>query len=243
MSDQHSPGHEHRHGGAAPQIDPDMDPREFWENRYGGEQVWSGKVNATTAALVAGLDLPDGPGRALDLGCGEGGDVVHLAEAGWHATGVDISEAAVARGREAAAARGVAERTRLLAADLTDTSADWGARDDGAAGYDLVTGSFFQSPVALDRARILRHAASLVAPGGHVVLVSHAAPPSWAPPEVAARGDFPTPAGDLEALGIMTEGDEDWEVLVAEVRGREATGPNGEVGHLDDGVVVVRRQR
>lgn len=152
---------------------PPQDPRAFWEARYGGDQVWSGKVNAALAALAEGLP----PGRALDLGCGEGGDVIHLAEVGWDATGVDLAEAAVARARRAAQERGVAERTRFVAADLSDTASGWGLPDDAAApGFDLVAASFLQSPVALDRERILRHALTLLAPGGRLVLVSHAAP-------------------------------------------------------------------
>ena len=170
---QHDQGHPrpeapeqtgHPHEAQAPQVDPDADPRAFWEGRYGGDRVWSGKVNATTAALVAGLDVA--PGRALDLGCGEGGDVLHLAEVGWDVTGIDLSEAAVARARDAARERGVAQRTRFLAADLSDAAADWGAHEAGAAGYDLVTASFLQSPVALDRRRILHRAADSLAPGG-----------------------------------------------------------------------------
>ncbi|MCV7694233.1 class I SAM-dependent methyltransferase [Micrococcus luteus] len=217
---------------------PPQDPRAFWEARYGGDQVWSGKVNATTAELVAGVT----PGRSLDLGCGEGGDVVHLAEIGWDATGVDISAAAVARGREAAEARGVAERTRFLAADLTDTAADWGAHDGGAVGYDLITGSFFQSPVELDRERILRHVLTLLAPGGRLVLVSHAAPPAWATAEMAVHGDFPTPERELATLGVPAQGDAEFEVLTAEVRTRAETSPKGEPGELEDGVVDVRRR-
>ena len=228
------------HEAQAPQVDPDEDPRAFWEGRYGGDRVWSGKVNATTAALVAGLDVA--PGRALDLGCGEGGDVLHLAEAGWDATGIDLSEAAVARARDAARERGVTQRTRFLAADLSDPAADWGAHEAGAAGYDLVTASFLQSPVALDRRRILRRAADSLAPGGHLVLVSHGAPPPWAPPQLAERGDFPSPAAELAALGAPADGDARWEVLTAELRERDTTGPDGRSTRLKDTVVVVRRR-
>lgn len=218
---------------------PPQDPRAFWEARYGGDQVWSGKVNAALAALAEGLP----PGRALDLGCGEGGDVIHLAEVGWDATGVDLAEAAVARARRAAQERGVAERTRFVAADLSDTASGWGPPDDAAApGFDLVAASFLQSPVALDRERILRHALTLLTPGGRLVLVSHAAPPPWAPAEFAARGHFPSPTDELAMLGVPASGDGTWDVEVAEERTREVTGPDGQPGALEDAVVVVRRR-
>ncbi|KGM12493.1 methyltransferase type 12, partial [Cellulomonas bogoriensis 69B4 = DSM 16987] len=73
------------------------DPAAFWEDRYAGSgRVWSGEPNATLVDVVAGLT----PGRALDLGCGEGGDAIWLARHGWDATGIDISPTAVARATE-----------------------------------------------------------------------------------------------------------------------------------------------
>ncbi|MDT5110495.1 MAG: hypothetical protein QOE20_2385, partial [Mycobacterium sp.] len=54
--------------------------QEYWEQHYGErERIWSGRVNVQLAAVAAELT----PGRALDLGCGEGGDAVWLAEQGW----------------------------------------------------------------------------------------------------------------------------------------------------------------
>jgi SAM-dependent methyltransferase len=79
---------------------------EEWDARYGEseEQMWSGRPNGRFVAEVT--DLP--PGRALDVGCGEGADAVWLAERGWQVTGIDISEVAVGRARAAAERVGVA---------------------------------------------------------------------------------------------------------------------------------------
>ena len=66
----------------------------FWEELYRKkDRIWSGKVNAVMAAIVG--DLP--AGRALDLGCGEGGDAVWLAQRGWTVTAVDVSQLALDR--------------------------------------------------------------------------------------------------------------------------------------------------
>lgn len=204
-----------------------MGAAAFWENRYGGRsQVWSGEVNAALAGFASGL----APGRALDLGCGEGGDAIWLAGRGWSVTAVDISTIAVQRGRAAADALGVGTAITWLARDL----AEW--EPDGQ--FDLVTASFLQSPVELPRERILTTAASAVAPGGHLLLVSHAAPPPWATQLHAHAGGFPTPAGEVAAAGLGAG----WDVLVAEVRPRQATGPDGEPAHLDDTVVWARRR-
>jgi SAM-dependent methyltransferase len=179
--------------------------------------------------LVVGF----GPGRALDLGCGEGGDSLWLAQQGWEVTAVDISTVAIARGQAAATAAGIPpERLHWVAADLTD----WTPTSD----YELVSACYLQSPVELDRSRILRAAASRIVPGGHLLIVSHAAPPPWAG---GLSGHdhhrvFFTPQQELESLGDPDGG---WERLVVETRQRSATGPDGQVGVLDDTVVLLRR--
>ena len=72
----------------------DVFSQEFWDERYAAHQhVSSGRPNQRLVE-VAG-DLP--PGLALDVGCGEGADVVWLAESGWRATGADVSVVALRR--------------------------------------------------------------------------------------------------------------------------------------------------
>lgn len=206
---------------------PQVAPADFWEERYAGsDKVWSGNVNAVLAN-VASL-LP--PGRALDLGCGEGGDVIWLARHGWDATGADISPTAIRRAATAAEAAGVdAGRARFLATDLAELP-------EGA--YDLVTASFLHSPVALAREDILRSAAERVAPGGHLLITSHAGPPPWAEASDTHHHRFPTPQEEVESLGLDPQ---QWQVVVAEVRTRETTAPDGEPTTIDDGVVLIRR--
>ena len=60
--------------------------REAWNQRYAdAELVWSAEANRFLVQEVA--DLP--PGRALDLGAGEGRNAIWLAERGWRVTAVD----------------------------------------------------------------------------------------------------------------------------------------------------------
>lgn len=52
-------------------------------------------------------------GSALDLGCGEGGDAVWLAQQGWQVTGVDVSPTTLRRAVLGVEQNGVADRVVL----------------------------------------------------------------------------------------------------------------------------------
>lgn len=196
-----------------------------WEERYAAEdRFWSGRVNAAVAAIVTGLE----PGTALDVGSGEGGDVVWLAEQGWSATGVDVSPTAVRRATQHAAERGVQARFIV---------------GDGAASvegeFDLVLASFLHSwETDFPRIRMLRDAAARVARGGRLLIVSHAAPPPWAPNPPEHAPIMRAPDEELALLDLATDS---WEVEIAEVRRREAIAPDGEPAHLDDGILLLHR--
>lgn len=200
----------------------------FWEARYAdSDRVWSGRVNAVLADVAVTLQ----PGRALDLGCGEGGDVIWLAEHGWEATGIDISPTAIARAAAAAEAAGLGtDRARFLAADLTETP-------EGT--FDLVTASFLHSPVAIPRQQILRQAAARVAPGGRLLITSHADFPPWAAVSDGHEHQFLSPQEELDHLALDPD---EWEVILAETRPRTTTSPDGARATLDDAIVLVRRR-
>lgn len=222
----------------------DVDPATHWEARYAdADRVWSGRVNAVLRDVVESLaasgDLV--PGRALELGSGEGGDAVWLARAGWRVTAVDISPTATRRGAEAATAAGVpADRIRWIAADL-------GAGLDAIVGpesFELVTASFLQSSVELPRTAILRDAAAHVAPGGRLLVVAHAAPPPWARHAHGGEHAHGHDDGKVSPKAEVAELELDagWIVEIAEVRSRVATGPDGVEAELEDSVVLVRRE-
>lgn len=208
-------------------VDPHENPLEFWNGLYlSKEKVWSGKVNQTLAAVVS--ELP--PGRSLDLGCGEGGDVLWLAEQGWQATGFEISNIAVERARAEAQARGLVERAHFRA----HNAQDWQPAE--AETFHLVTASFFQSPVFLARDEIVRKAAGQLVPGGHLVLISHASPPSWYEGEIPDH--FITPEDERRNLGLDAEG---WELVRAELITRDIFSADGTPATIDDCLIVARR--
>ena len=143
--------------------------QQVWEERYRErQQVWSGRVNVRLAEIVESLT----PGRALDLGCGEGADAIWLAEHGWRVTAVDISQIALDRAAAAAAARNLSDAIECQRHELPDSFP--------GGVYDLVSAQFLHSMVPMDRVRVLRSAAGAVAPGGTLLIVDHAAPPPGA---------------------------------------------------------------
>ncbi|HEY8300849.1 MAG TPA: methyltransferase domain-containing protein, partial [Jatrophihabitans sp.] len=91
---------------------------EYWNERYSGrDPVWSGKVNQRLAEQTETM----APGAALDIGCGEGGDAVWLAQRGWTVTAVDVSDVVIDKARahaEQSLPDDVAARITWQAADV-----------------------------------------------------------------------------------------------------------------------------
>jgi SAM-dependent methyltransferase len=72
-----------------------------WRYRRGALPWDTGETPPEVKAFVAGAT----PGRALDLGCGTGTNVLYLADYGWQIVGVDFVEQAVEQARRKAAGR------------------------------------------------------------------------------------------------------------------------------------------
>ncbi|MCZ2830506.1 class I SAM-dependent methyltransferase [Modestobacter sp. VKM Ac-2986] len=191
-----------------------------WEDRYrDAPALWSGRVNPPLVAETAGLT----PGRALDVGCGEGGDVLWLAGQGWHATGLDWSAVALARAAEHAAAAGLTDRVAWVQGDVES----W---QPPAASVDLVTAHFLH-PTAEQLPAVLARLAAAVAPGGTLLWVGH---PFDAERAAVWGGDRFARAADVAAHLDPA----DWEVLVADRRPR----PGGEGHHAADEVLRAHRR-
>jgi SAM-dependent methyltransferase len=131
-----------------------------WDRRYATpDLVWSREPNRFVAAESADLT----PGRALDLGCGEGRNAVWLAGRGWRVTAVDFSGVALGKARRLSDAEGVA--VDWVQADLTAAPA-------APQSADLVVIAYVHLPPA-GRRRMLAGAAAALAPGGTIIVVEH----------------------------------------------------------------------
>lgn len=203
----------------------DVDPRQLWEERYGEtDRIWSGRPNPRLVEFAS--DLP--PGRALDLGCGEGGDAVWLARRGWQVTAVDIADNALRRA--ASAAGELADRIDFQRHDLGDSFPD--------GVFDLVSAQYLHSIHQWDRDAVLRRAAAAVAPGGTLLICDHGAAPPWS--KHGHDHVFPSAERVFANLALDPTA---WDPVLVGSSEREGTAPDGEqVGTLVDNLIVVRRR-
>ncbi|MFE1555375.1 class I SAM-dependent methyltransferase [Streptomyces sp. NPDC058734] len=214
--------HQHQHQ----EQHPDGASEGWWDARYReSDRIWSGRANEVLVREASGLT----PGSALDLGCGEGADAVWLARQGWRVTGTDISGVALARAAGHAADAGLGNRVDWQRHDLADSFPD--------GEFDLVSACFLHSYGDFPRERILRTAASAVAPGGILLIAGHAGGPSW-DPDAHADIRFPTPD---EVLADLELPEGAWEVLLSAEHEQALTAPDGRPGTRRDNALKLRR--
>jgi SAM-dependent methyltransferase len=193
-----------------------------WDEMYASlEQVWSGRPNAALVTEVSGLQ----PGRALDVGCGEGADAVWLAGQGWRVTALDVSQVALERAE--LRARQARAQVEWVHAGLVDARLP-------ADAFDLVSAQY---PALLRSAGhdAERSLIAAVAPRGLLLVVHHA---DVDVQEAKTHGfdpaDYVSPADVAALLG------DDWQVQLDERRPRDA--PDGAGSHHTHDVVL-RAQR
>ena len=132
-----------------------------WDARYRERDgaMWSARPNGRLVAEVAALT----PGRALDVGCGEGADAIWLAQRGWTVTAIDISEVAICRAREASHPAGAS--VEWICGDALQTPLP-------ARSFDLVSMQYPALPKAAGEAAV-RSLLATVRPGGLLLAVYH----------------------------------------------------------------------
>ncbi len=200
-----------------------------WDHRYGGDQMWSGNPNGTLVKEISGL----APGRALDVGAGEGGDALWLAEQGWNVTASDISQRALDRIDAEAKRRGRRVERHHADANALDAYE--------TAAFDLVSAQYASIPRTPD-GRGVRNLLNAVAPGGTLLVVGHDLEPMRAPIDTAAHSRPFDPDAYLRVddFAAALADSPAWDIVVHEKRPRPA-GAASASHHVDDIVLRARR--
>ncbi len=198
------------------------DGPDAWDERYAGaDSIWSGAPNGELVSELAELV----PGRALDVGCGEGADAIWLTQQGWQVTALDVSRVAVDRARALAARAGV--QVEWVVSGMVEAAPELGVFDLVSAQYPALR----VTPGA-DAERAL---AALVAPGGTLLVVHHG------DIDVGhARENGFDPADYVAPADVAAVLDDAWDVTLDERRQRQISGGAG-AHHMHD--VVLRAVR
>ena len=166
------------------------DTREFWNEMWAEHDDFTPDADDLLVAEMEGLT----PGRALDIGCGAGGNAVWLAQQGWQVTATDFADAAIEKGRRLATKLGV--QVEFVVAGATTFQPD--------GQYDLITSFYVQLPPD-QRAKMLSLAAGALTPGGTLLFVGHdkSSPPSgWTDEDMLSLTTPDEVACELRGLKI-----------------------------------------
>jgi len=157
----------------------------FFNLKYFGRPPWDTGISPPELLSFLQAALP---GRALDLGCGTGTNLLAMLSAGWEVCGVDYALRAVLAARRRLKQAGFAGRARVFAGDVT------GALGGVIGPFDLVLDIGCYHGVGLpDRPAYRRNLLRWLAPGGHFLLYAHLA-------DAVGPGGFGFCPADQEAL-------------------------------------------
>lgn len=204
-----------------------MADRQTWNARYAAKElVWSAGPNESFAREVEHL----APGRALDLGCGEGRNAIYLAEHGWRVTAIDFSDVAIDKARRIAERRGVTVDWRVE--DVSTSDLPQGA-------FDLVAVLFLHTG-ARERDAWMKRAIAAVAPGGTFLYIGH----DLSNIDKGVGG--PRDPAVLPGVGDVCTGLDEFDIEVATVVARTVARDPGHGGDGGDGIAydtLVRGRR
>jgi SAM-dependent methyltransferase len=131
-----------------------------WNQRYGlKDAAWSLEPNHFLVQELSGL----APGKALDLGAGEGRHAIWLAQNNWQVTAIDFAAKGIDRGKIMAARQHV--QVEWVCADLSSFPLP-------TANFDLVIMLYLHIP-GTERKAILGKAVNSLLPGGHFIYIGH----------------------------------------------------------------------
>ena len=206
------------------------DSEQFWDEVWeaGAQESPHDGADALLLTALEGIV----PGRALDMGCGDGSNAVWLAKRGWSVTGVDFSRKAVQAGRRNAATAGA--EVEFIVADA--------AGYQPQVRYDLITSFYIHLPPD-NRAAMLSNMRATLKPGGMLLFVSHdrSTPPSgWSKADLGTLTSVEEVVSELQGMEI--ERAEVVELGELPAHDRHDHGDHAH-GHVSNSTVVVARAK
>ncbi len=145
-------------GAALAQTPPVQKRSKMWDDLYSGsEQIVNPFPNRFLTTVLEGRN----PGRALDIGMGQGRNTLYIASQGWDTTGVDISEKGIELARKQFVERKLT---------LNTVVSEFGAFDLGKSQWDLISEMYMHGMVIQYADRVvtsLRPRGILVVEGFH----------------------------------------------------------------------------
>ncbi|MGW3299860.1 methyltransferase, FxLD system [Streptomyces rubiginosohelvolus] len=200
--------------------------KQAWQDHYAEGKGFRQVSEAERALLAEHTPVPEGGGRALDVGCGAGELAVTLAAMGYAVDAVDYAEEALIRARSDHAEVGA---VRWWCLDIErDPLPD--ASGDEETGFDLITLRLSIAFIS-SRTAVLRSLGAQLRPGGAIVIITPLAKTTPAEQrnialdedelDLVAEGFGEVSRFDAEGLAVLVLRAPDGEVLVVE-RGRLA---------------------
>jgi SAM-dependent methyltransferase len=136
----------------------DQADREFWNGKFSDPKT---EFRHEPSALLVDAIRGRTPGRAVDLGMGQGRNTIFLASQGWNATGVDLSDVAVAQAKASAARAG---------AKITAIVDDLDHFPMGTNQWDLIAMFYVHAWFQASRSSSIGRIAAALKPGGLLVV-------------------------------------------------------------------------
>jgi cyclopropane fatty-acyl-phospholipid synthase-like methyltransferase len=127
--------------------------QEVWNELFAKREGKEHQFNKFLAERVKGLT----PGKALDIGMGQGRNSMFLAALGWEVTGFDISEVGVKQANAEAQKRGLKIDARAGDVDKFDY---------GNERYDLIVGMYMHEYLTRNAAKVI----AALKPGGTLIV-------------------------------------------------------------------------
>lgn len=131
-----------------------QEQKDFWNKVFTDSDIpFNHQPNAFLLKSVQGKT----PGKALEIGMGQGRNTIAMARLGWDVTGIDISSEGIRQAVAEAKKRNFNIHAILSSADEFDY---------GTAHYDLIYATFEQQIVTDNAAKIV----AALKPGGTVII-------------------------------------------------------------------------